>query len=595
MNKEKITAAAVKQVLLDYWQQYKKHPWNSLAAFLAPAIGSILVFLVPPLIIARLINTFVKNGISLHAAWPYILLFAILWLLGEITWRIGMHYLIKLDADAMNVLGKLSFERLSERDYDFYTNHFVGSLTKTATAFMRGFETFSDTLCFNVINNIIPAIFAVVILWFYSPWISIILILCLFVALGVGFPIVRMRSKLVAERHIAGSKVSGRLSDSLTNIMAVKSFAHEGLELNTFSELVDDHKKKYVRAANFQNLRFDTAISPIYVGTNVIGLIIAIFFSQKLGLQVGTIFVVFSYYAAVTRVFWDTNRVYRNIESSIGEAAEFTQMFIDPPAVADSAKAATLVVKNPTISFEDIDFSYGGSDEKTPSFLNHFNLDIKAHQKVGLVGPSGGGKTTITKLILRFIDLQSGKICIDGQNISEVTQNSLRKAVSYVPQEPLLFHRSLLENIAYGNPDASEEDIIRVSKIAHAHEFISTLPNGYQTLVGERGIKLSGGQRQRVAIARALLKPAPILVLDEATSALDSESEKYIQEGLLELIKNKTALVIAHRLSTIKHLDRIVVIDKGQIVEDGTHAELIKKKGLYAKLWNHQSGEFLNA
>ena len=225
--------------------------------------------------------------------------------------------------------------------------------------------------------------------------------------------------------------------------------------------------------------------------------------------------------------------------------------------------------------------------------MKDFNLAIKSNQKVGLVGPSGGGKTTITKLLLRFIDLLSGKIEIDGQDIHAVTQASLRKAISYVQQEPLLFHRSLMENIAYGKTDATEAEVIEASKLAQADEFIRSLPQGYHTLVGERGVKLSGGQRQRVAIARAILKKSSILILDEATSSLDSESEKYIQAGLVELMKNKTALVIAHRLSTIKHLDRIVVLDQGKIVEDGTHDELISKGGLYAKLWGHQSGEFL--
>jgi ATP-binding cassette subfamily B protein len=204
-----------------------------------------------------------------------------------------------------------------------------------------------------------------------------------------------------------------------------------------------------------------------------------------------------------------------------------------------------------------------------------------------------GGKTTITKLLLRFIDIQDGAIRLGGSDISTVTQQSLREVIAYVPQEPLLFHRSLLENIAYGNEHATYEEILEASKLARADEFIKRLPEGYDTMVGERGIKLSGGQRQRVAIARAILKNSSFLVLDEATSALDSESEKYIQEGLFELMKNKTSLVIAHRLSTIKHLDRIIVLDQGAIVEDGTHDELIKQGGLYAKLWGHQSGEFL--
>jgi len=381
----------------------------------------------------------------------------------------------------------------------------------------------------------------------------------------------------------------------MTNMLAVKSFAKEGYEQSTFGAHVDDYTMKFKKAADYQNLRFDMAISPLYVATNTIGLASALYFTQLLGLQVGTMVIVFSYYSMVTRIFWDINRIYRNLESSISEAAEFAQLLIDPPTIQDAANAPRLQAAKALVRFESVGFKYGAKDDGEDLFLSGFTLDIKAGQKIGLVGPSGGGKTTITKLLLRFIDLQSGRITIDGQDVSKVTQKSLREAIAYVPQEPLLFHRSLFENIAYGDERATEAEVMQAAKLARADEFIEKLPHGYQTLVGERGIKLSGGQRQRVAVARALLKKAPILVLDEATSSLDSESEKFIQQGLRELMKGRTAVVIAHRLSTIKHLDRIVVLDQGRIVQDGTHDELIKQKGLYAKLWSHQSGEFLES
>ena len=422
----------------------------------------------------------------------------------------------------------------------------------------------------------------------------------------IALPIIRGRSKLVAERHDASSRMVGRLSDSLTNISAVKSFAKEGREYSVYGEYVDDFIGKFKKTANYHNLRFETVLSPLYVITNVIGLVSSIMFGQKLHLQPGTIVVIFSYYASLTRIFWEINRTYRNIESSISESAEFAQMFLDQPAIMDVPHAATLRVTDAAISFNHVGFKYADTkaefeeyfeskvEDTRDAFMNDFELHIKSNQKIGLVGPSGGGKSTITKLLLRFVDLNSGSITIDGQDISKITQKSLREAIAYVPQEPVLFHRSLFENIAYGNEHATKAEVISASKLAHADDFITDLPNGYDTLVGERGIKLSGGQRQRIAIARALIKNAPILILDEATSALDSESEKYIQEGLLELMKNKTTLVIAHRLSTIKHLDRIIVLDSGKIVQDGTHNQLTKQKdGIYAKLWSHQSGEFM--
>lgn len=594
MNKQIITKEAVYQVLKDYTEQYKNNRLYTIVAFLMPAIGSILIFFVPPLIIAKLVNIFIaQNKISFDSIYIYIVLFGGSWLLGEIFWRIGLHFLIKLEANGVNSLSKKAFYKLSERDYDFYTDNFVGSLTKKALAFSKHFETFSDTLSFNIINGIIPMLFAVVVLWRYSPWFPIILLSCLMTTVVIAIPIIRNRSKLVALRHEAHSKMSGRLSDAIMNMFAIKSFAKEKQELRIYSQYIDDFVAKFKKASDYHNLRLDTVISPIYVATNIIGLISAVFLAQKLNLQAGTIVVVFSYYAQITRFFWEVNKIYRNIESSIGEGAEFAQLFVAPPLVQDAPNAGELKIINANIEFNQVNFSYDKRQNKEKDFLNNFNLNIKSREKIGLVGPSGGGKTTITKLILRFIDLKSGSITIDDQDISRITQNSLRKAIAYVPQEPLLFHRSLFENIAYGNEKASKEDVINAAKLAHAYEFIDQLPHGYQTLVGERGIKLSGGQKQRVAIARAILKNAPILVLDEATSSLDSESEKYIQKGLWELMKDKTTIVIAHRLSTIKHLDRIIVLDNGKIAQDGTHEKLIKEKGIYAKLWGHQSGEFL--
>ena len=594
LEKEVITSKAVRQVLSDYWQQYKAHPLYSGVGFILPAIGDILIFFVPPLIVAQIINTFITQGqVSLDSVGKYIVLFGALWLLGEVFGRIGMHFLIKLKTNGFKNLNRIGFLRLMERDYDFYTNNFVGSLTKKGMAFGRGFEMFSDVLVFNITTNIFSILFAIVVLWRYSPWIPLILIFWIVFGVMIAIPIIRRRSRLVALRHDAGSKLAGRLSDAITNMMAVKSFSREKQEGATYGEYIDDAADKFKKAADYQNRRFDIAISPIYVATNIIGLIVAIFFVERLGLQAGIIVVVFAYYSQITRIFWEISRTYRNVESSISEAAEFNQLFVDPPAVQDIPNASRLEISNSNIKFNNVSFRYNINQNKKHAFLHGFSLDIKSKQRIGLVGPSGGGKTTITKLLLRFLNLQSGNITIDSQDISQMTQSSLRESIAYVPQEPLLFHRSLFENIAYANKDATKEDVIKAAKIAYADEFIMKLPRGYDTPVGERGIKLSGGQRQRIAIARALLKNAPILVLDEATSSLDSESEKYIQEGLWELMKGKTALVIAHRLSTIKHLDRIIVLDQGKIIQDGTHEELIKQKGLYATLWGYQSGEFL--
>lgn len=245
------------------------------------------------------------------------------------------------------------------------------------------------------------------------------------------------------------------------------------------------------------------------------------------------------------------------------------------------------------LHFKDVSYRYAESAVKAHAVRN-FSLDIQPGEKVGLIGYSGGGKTTITKLLLRFMDVDHGSITVDNTDLRDLKQQDLRRIIAYVPQEPLLFHRSIRENIAYAKPHASKKDILRAAQIAYVEDFAKDLPKGFDTMVGERGVKLSGGQRQRVAIARALLKDAPILVLDEATSALDSQSERYIQKALWELMEHRTAIVIAHRLSTIQRMDRIVVMDKGEIVQIGTHKELLKdKKGIYARLWAHQSDGYL--
>jgi ABC-type multidrug transport system fused ATPase/permease subunit len=268
---------------------------------------------------------------------------------------------------------------------------------------------------------------------------------------------------------------------------------------------------------------------------------------------------------------------------------EMVDIFKQVPDVLDIPNPEKSKIKEGSIEIKNMSFTYPNGT----SVFSNFLLKVHSGEKVGLVGYSGSGKSTITKLLMRFVDISSGEILIDGQNIVKIRQDDLRNNISYISQEPILFHRSIKDNIAYSWPEASEEQIFASAKSAHADEFISNLKYGYDTLVGERGVKLSGGERQRVAIARAMLKPTPILILDEATSSLDSISESYIQEAFGELMKGKTTIVIAHRLSTIQKMDRIIVLDNGKIVEEGTHKELLERNGMYADLWNHQTGGFM--
>jgi ATP-binding cassette subfamily B protein len=307
-------------------------------------------------------------------------------------------------------------------------------------------------------------------------------------------------------------------------------------------------------------------------------------------LSIGDFVLIQSYLIIIFNKLWGFGRVIRHFYEHLADAEEMTEILDTPHDITDIKHAKELVVKKGKIEFVGVNFYY----HKTRKVIDRLDLKIKPGERIALIGPSGAGKSTIMKLLLRQYDVTSGKILIDGQHISKVTQASLWQNISLVPQDPVLFHRTLIENIRYGNPDANKEEVLAASKLAHCHEFINEFPDAYETYVGERGVKLSGGERQRVAIARAMLRGAPILVLDEATSSLDSESEMFIQDALDKLMKKKTVIVIAHRLSTIMKVDRILVIDQGKIVESGTHKELLgKKKGIYKKLWKLQAGGFL--
>jgi ATP-binding cassette subfamily B protein len=308
-------------------------------------------------------------------------------------------------------------------------------------------------------------------------------------------------------------------------------------------------------------------------------------------LTIGDFVLIQAYLLTTIQQLFGINRNLRRFYESYADANEMVTILNTPHDVQDILEAPILKVTEGVIDFNDVDFYF----HKERPILEKFNLKIKDNEKIALVGPSGAGKSTIIKLLLRFYDVKEGAILIDGQDIDKVTQDSLRDAIAFVPQEPILFHRSLMENIRYGRRDATDEEVLEAARKAHCHEFISGFPEQYETFVGERGVKLSGGERQRVAIARALLKNAPILVLDEATSSLDSESESLIQNALDVLMEGKTVITIAHRLSTIMKMDRIVVIDGGKVVAEGTHAELLEdENGLYHKLWSIQAGGFID-
>ncbi|MFI9820508.1 ABC transporter ATP-binding protein [Streptomyces sp. NPDC052013] len=561
----------------------------ALPALLLPAVGNIGIRYVAPLLIAKLAGQAAGDGgLTLASALPYVLGFGATLLLAEGVWRIGQHCLNRVDALGMEHLYVTGMDELLAKDAAFFHDNFAGSLTKRVLSFGRRFEDFVDTMTYRIVGSLVPLVFGAVVLWRYEPMLVVGLLVMIALTVVAATPLIRRRQRLVNEREAAIARVSGHVADSLMNMETIRAFAAERREADEHRRRVADSRRLTLRSWDYGNLRVDTLIAPMSVLTNVLGLMVAIAFGGP-GQGVEQIVVAFTYYSNATQIMFEFNQIYRRLESSMTEAAQFTELLLDPPTVLDPAEPEPLAPRDTGVRFEAVTFAHAGAK---PIFQG-LDLDVPAGARVGLVGRSGGGKTTLTRLLLRMSDIDAGRILIGGQDISRLRQRDLRSLIAYVPQEPAMFHRSLRDNIAFARPGATDEEIRAAAAAAHVTEFAEQLPDGFATLVGERGVKLSGGQRQRVALARAVLRDAPILLLDEATSALDSESEILVQDALWRLMDGRTALVVAHRLSTVAGMDRLVVLDRGNVVEQGTHGELLAADGAYARLWQHQSGGFL--
>jgi ATP-binding cassette subfamily B protein len=583
--------AAIRLVATRYAAQLRRRPLWAAGAVVLPAAADIMNFYAPPLVIARLLGRFAREeSLTASDLAPYVLAFFGLWLGGQVCWRLAVACIIRTEIYALRALYVEAMDELLAKDLSFFQNNYAGSLTKRALGYARRFEDVFDVLAFQVAPTLLPLVFVAIVLSRYSVWLVVGLLAMLAATLALVVPLIRRRRALVDVREIASNALAGHLADSIANAEAVRAFAREDDEARIHADKVADYSAKELRSWDYQNLRVDMVTSPMFVLTNTLGLVIALATRGSSGAGLEVVFITFSYYATATRVMWEFNRVYRNLEGALTDAAQFAELLLDPPNVTDAPSAAAFTPRDTSVTLRDVRFRYSSVQ---PLLFDGLSLAIPAGAKVGLVGRSGGGKTTLTRLLLRFADLEGGDILVGGQPIDRVPQRDLRKLVGYVPQDPSMFHRSVADNIRVGRPGASDADVRRAAELAHAAEFVEALPFGFDTLVGERGVKLSGGQRQRVAIARAILKDAPILVLDEATSALDSESEALIQQALLRLLVGRTAIVIAHRLSTVRRMDELVVLERGAIVERGSHEALVARQGSYASLWAHQSGGFL--
>ena len=575
---------------------------NATKRYMGLAIGGaittpMVIFLrsiLTPLLLADMIQI-VSDGIRgeelYQALIPRaILLVAVALLRSFVLGPLRMWCVWKMEIKAMYDLSCKAFDTVTAQSMQFHSDRFSGSLVSQTNKFVGAYERLMDEFFWNIFPVALDILMIMIVMIPKAPLFvvgMVVFIIIYIVAAAIWF---KKLAPIHEKEASTSNKCTGQLADSVSNVVSVKSYAREKYESARYAKYQGEWYK-----AVFDSLKQNTKRNFFFDGVGVGLIILVVVFmigaQDWFGVSVATLVLIVNYSQNILGDLWSIHSVFKSMNRVFGDAREMTEILDMKDDVVDEPGAKKLNISKAKIDFDDITFEH--KDAKAPIFEN-FSLEIQPGERVGLVGVSGSGKSTLTKLLLRFADVEKGEILIDGQNICNVTQKSLREAIAYVPQESSLFHRTVFDNIAYGRPNASKDEVLKAAKLANADEFIRKLPDGYETMVGERGVKLSGGQRQRIAIARAILKDAPILVLDEATSALDSESEAMIQGALVNLMKSRTAIVVAHRLSTIAGLDKIVVLSEGKIIEQGTHAELLARGGEYHKLWSRQSGAFLD-
>jgi ATP-binding cassette subfamily B protein len=574
-----------------YLTAAKKYPVALALAFFGNfVIQAAGVF--APLYLSRFINTLTTAPHSTVIFGTLFTLLGLFTLVNFISWlgqRIQLSAVMYLEANAMVDLSNQAFGSLLRHSHDFFISNFAGALTRRVNRYARAFPDILEIFFYSFFSTSVFGIGVIIVLMQRNFYLGLALLIWVVIFISLQVAMVRVHQPLRAKRTAEDTKVTGVLSDAVSNQSTISTFASVPQEQKVFGAAVLNWKAAMMKS--FYADAYIFAVQGLLALVIEFGLLGGGIFLWQRGLMtVGDFVLIQVYVIGLMDRIWNLGNSMRRLYDAFADAGEMVAILETPYGVKDITNAKPLSVPNGKIELRDVSFMFA----KSAAVLKSFGLVINAHEKVALVGPSGAGKSTITKLLLRFYDVTSGGIYIDDQNISEISQDSLRQSIAFVPQEPVLFHRSLMDNIRYGKQDASDEDVIEAAKKARCHEFIDALPEKYETHVGERGVKLSGGERQRVAIARAILKDAPILILDEATSALDSESEHLIQDALKILMEGKTVIVIAHRLSTIMTMDRIVVIEDGGIAAQGTHSELLDQQGgLYHKLWSIQAGSFL--
>jgi ATP-binding cassette, subfamily B, bacterial len=563
------------------------------AAFLVIGVG--ITDVATPLVFASVLDRIatLKPGTALWPNFgPLIVIYAVLIVVGQVVYRMSgwLEWEGSLRTFANGI--HRSFESLLRLGYRWHVDHPSGEVASSLSAFSWALVDGIDNLHWGVLRIVVVVLSAIIVLAIVAWPVSLVLVVLTavfaFVVVKRSAPVTEA-SKTFSRSH---SRAEGTASDVIRNVTTVLVGAGEEDESARVENLLDDSVRADLEARRtftITRVWMSGTVGLMTWGALLVGVVLAVHGD----IRSGVIYLVLFYASQVSAQLVESFMQIRNLSRGLGRAAKLVALVSTPPDVVDAPNAPELVVTEGSVRFDSVCFQY----RPDRRLLDDFNLELHPGEHVGVVGPSGGGKSTITRLVLRLMNVDGGRILIDGQDVALCTQTSVRRAVSYVPQDPQMLHRSIAENIWYGQPGPIDIGIVQeVATAAHVQEFVKDLPEGYDTIVGERGLKLSGGQRQRVAIAQAMLKAAPVLILDEATSSLDSESERYVQEALWRLMASSTALVVAHRLSTIAHLDRIIVIDSGRVVEVGTHRELLLAGpvGTYRHLWEHQSGGFLS-
>jgi len=584
--------AAIRVVLPFVFQHWLNQPVGAATAA-AGLLGATVADLFMPVFSGRLIDAMTNGAQDAGARAEALIAFGVIVALGlasMILRLVGLRVIVPFTLRMMSDIARETFTRVQRFSTDWHANSFAGSTVRKITRGMWALDLLNDTILMALLPSLAVLVGSTILLALHWPSLGLVI--------GIGVAVYVPMIVVFSTRYIApaarvsnawDTKVGGTLADAMTCNAVVKSFGAEAREDARLMRVVSRWRRRvrrtWLRYVYSSTVQFTMLLC---LRASVIGGALLLWFAGRA--SPGDVTYVLTSYYIIHAYLRDVGMHINNLQRSVNDMEELVAIHDDAISIADAPGALSIEIHSGRIVFEDVTFHYG--THRAPLY-DGLSVDIRAGERVGLVGRSGSGKTTFAKLVQRLHDVSGGRILVDNQDIAKVTQQSLRSQIAIVQQDPILFHRSLAENIAYGRPGVSMVAVEQAARLANAHEFIMRLPKGYGTLVGERGVKLSGGERQRVALARAFLAGAPILILDEATSSLDSESEALIQQAMNRLMRGRTSIVIAHRLSTVRSLDRILVFDHGEIVEQGTHAVLTARNGgIYRGLFERQATEF---